>query len=316
MNTERLIVRTTCLLAAFASCLLLLPTTVPADEGSPAQPAATESAADETVAILPDLVYGHKDGLALTMDCFRPRHDANGAGVLFMVSGGWFSGWAPPQQMMFLFKPLLDKGYTVFAVRHGSSPKYAIPEIVEDVRRGVRYVRRHAGAHGIDPSRLGVYGLSAGGHLSLMLGTASDEGQADHDDEVLRESNRVAAVVAIFPPTDLRDWVRNPPENLKRFPALKLELDKAEACSPIIHVSPDDPPTLLIHGDKDELVPLAHSENIHAEFNKHQVPNELLVIKGAGHGFQGDDNARVVKALVDWFDKHLAPPPAAAPPAE
>jgi acetyl esterase/lipase len=295
---------------------LVFPAFARADEDPPILPVVPESLGDDKVEILPDLVYGHKDGLALTMDSFRPLQNANGAGILFMVSGGWYSGWAPPRQMRFLFQPLLDKGFTVFAVRHGSSPKYSIPEIVEDVRRGVRYVRHNSARHLIDPNRLGVYGLSAGGHLSLMLGTASDEGKADDADPLLRVSDRVAAVVAVFPPTDLRDWVRNTPDNLKNFPALKLELDKAEACSPIVHVSPDDPPTLLIHGDKDELVPLAHSQNILAEFEKHKVPSELLVIEGAGHGFQGADNQRVVDALVGWFEKHLPPPPAAPAAAQ
>ncbi len=73
----------------------------------------------------------------------------------------------------------------------------------------------------------------------------------------------------------------------------------------MLHVSKDDPPTLLIHGDKDELVPLEHSENILAEFKKHKVTNELLVIKGAGHGFRGEDGERAADSLVAWFEKHL-----------
>src|SRR5262245_3593662 len=77
--------------------------------------------------IVPDVVYGHKDGLALTFDVLRPDAKSNHAGVLFMVSGGWRSAWAPPEQSVDRFRPLLDKGFTVFVVRHGSSPKYVIP---------------------------------------------------------------------------------------------------------------------------------------------------------------------------------------------
>ena len=254
----------------------------------------------EGVEIIPDVVYGHKHGMALTFDVYKPEQ-ANGTGILFMVSGGWFSRWRPPQQNIGWFKPMLDKGFTVFAVRHGSSPKYVIPEIIEDVRRSVRFIRLRAKDYGVDPERLGVAGASAGGHLSLMLGTTSDKGNPDAKDEVLRITDRVAAVVAYFPPTDLRAWVNKAPD----YPALNFEEAKAADCSPLLHVSEDDPPTLLIHGDKDELVPIEHSEKIFAEFEKHKVTSELLVIKGAGHGFRGEDGKRASEALIAWFEKHL-----------
>jgi acetyl esterase/lipase len=270
------------------------------------------AAAQTEVEIRPDVVYGHKDGLAMTFDVYTPKDTANGAGVLFMVSGGWFSTWAPPEQLQPLFQPLLEKGFTVFSVRHGSSPKYNIPEVVSDVRRAVRFVRYKASEFNVDPERLGVYGGSAGGHLSLVLGTASDDGDPRSGDEVLQVSNRVAAVAAIFPPTDLREWVANPPENIKSFPALRFEVEKAPDYSPLLHVTPDDPPTLLIHGDKDDLVPISHSENIQKAFAESKVPHELIVIEGGGHGFNAEQNKRVSDAIVAWFEKHLA----SKPPAE
>jgi acetyl esterase/lipase len=239
--------------------------------------------------------------MALTFDVYKPKQEANGVGILFMVSGGWVSRWLSPEQSISWFKPMLDKGFTVFAVRHGSSPKYVIPEIIEDVRRSVRFIRLRAKDFDVDPKRLGVAGASAGGHLSLMLGTTSDNGDPNSKDEVLRVSDRVAAVVAYFPPTDIRPWINKLPS----YPALNFEEEKGAACSPLLHVSKDDPPTLLIHGDKDELVTLEHSENILAEFKKHKVTSELLVIKGAGHGFLGEDGKRASDSLVAWFEKHL-----------
>jgi len=262
---------------------------------------AAQAYAVEGVEIVPDVVYGHKHGMALTFDVYKPKKEANGTGILFIVSGGWYSQWRPPEQSIGWFKPMLDKGFTVFAVRHGSSPKYVIPEIIEDVRRSVRFIRLRANDFGVAPDRLGVAGASAGGHLSLMLGTASDKGDPNAKDEVLRITDRVAAVVAYFPPTDLRAWVNKTPD----YPALNFEEAKAADCSPILHVSEDDPPTLLIHGDKDELVPIDHSEKILAEFKKHKVTSKLLVIKGAGHGFQGEDGKRASEAMVAWFEEHL-----------
>jgi acetyl esterase/lipase len=266
---------------------------------------SSADAQEDGINITPDVVYGHKDGMALTLDVYRPEKSSNGAGVLFIVSGGWYSVWLPPEQMRPIFKPLLERGFTVFAVRHGSSPRYVIPEIVEDVRRSVRFVRRNAERFGVDPQRLGVTGGSAGGHLSLILGTTSDDGSAAANDDVLRESDRVAAVVALYPPTDIRTWVSDPPENIKRFPALRFDPGKAADYSPLLHVTPDDPPTLLIHGDKDQLVPIDHSQKLKAALDQQQVPNELLVIEGGGHGFAGEDGRRATEALVDWFKKHL-----------
>src|SRR5262245_7222663 len=158
--------------------------------------AAAQVMAQAQAEIIPDVVYGHKDGLALTFDVIKPKANANGAAVAFMVSGGWISSYSPPQQFATRFKDLLDKGFTVIAVRHGSSPKYFIPEIVADVRRAIRYIRHNAKQWGIDSNRLGVFGGSAGGHLSLVLGTASDNGDPNAKEDFMKESDRVASVVA------------------------------------------------------------------------------------------------------------------------
>jgi len=262
----------------------------------------------EEVKITPDVVYGHKLGMALTFDVFQPTKRPNGAGVLFMVSGGWYSRWSPPEGALNRFKPLTDKGFTVFAVRHGSSPKFSIPEAVKDVRRSVRFIRHFAGRFEVDPQRLGVYGASAGGHLSLMLGTASDDGDTKSDDPVARASDRVSAVVAMVPPTDLRIAVWDAPESLpayKGFPALDLPLEQAAEYSPLQHVTADDPPTLLLSGAKDELVPIKHSHLIRDAFQEQNVVHELVVFKASGHGFQGEDRRQAMSRLVDWFEIHL-----------
>lgn len=262
----------------------------------------------QDVEVASDVVYGHKLGLAMTFDVFTPTEDANGAAVLFMVSGGWYSKWSPPEQMQPRFKPLTDQGFTVFAVRHGSSPKFSIAEAVADVRRSVRFVRANAERFQVDPDRIGVFGMSAGGHLSLMLGTASDEGIADSKDPIDQVSDRVNAVVAYVAPTDLRIMATDAPERLAsydRFPALGITAKMATADSPIVHVTPDDAPTLLLAGAKDELVPISHSRNILAAFEKANVTSELIEFENAGHGFDGQDAHQATAAMVDWFVTHL-----------
>jgi dipeptidyl aminopeptidase/acylaminoacyl peptidase len=158
---------------------------------------------------------------------------------------------------------------------------------------------------------LGVWGGSAGGHLSLLLSGASDEGDPSSEDAVLRVSDRVAAVVAYYPPVDLRPIARgaSPDITNTRFPALNFDGSEAAAHSPIIFVSNDDPPTLLIHGDADTLVDVSNSHEMYAALQAQGVVSNVIIIPGAGHGFRGDDAVLATAAMVDWFVEHLGSRP-------
>jgi acetyl esterase/lipase len=273
-----------------------------------------------------DVIYGRKYGVALTMDVFTPEKP-NGAAVVFVVSGGWYSAheaintaWAAS---------LLKHGYTVFAVVHGSQPKFTIPEILLDMNRSIRFIRHHAADYGIDPDRIGITGGSAGGHLSLMQGTAGDKGDPKAIDPVDRESSRVQAVACLFPPTDFLDYGK-PGENalgrgiLKDFqaPFDFTELDTktrhfvlitdetkreeiGKQISPINHVSADDPPTLIIHGDADKLVPMQQSEIIVEKLKAAGVKAKLIVKSGAAHGWA--DVQPDLEKMAEWFDENLPP---------
>jgi acetyl esterase/lipase len=261
-------------------------------------------------AVRADVVYGHKDGLALTLDVHKPSGNANRGAVLFMVSGGWYSVWAPPEATRPLISPFLDHGFAVFAVRHGSSPRYTIPEAVADVREAVRFVRGHAADFDIDAERLGVFGMSAGGHLALMLGTTGDDGHTAKKGTAESEiPSRVSAVVAFVPPTDLRVAVWESPESLpayRGFPALNLAMDKAEENSPLVHVTPDDAPALVVMGEKDELVPPRHGTWIEEAFQAKKVPSKLLIVRDAGHDLGGAAHrSQMYDEAVQWFNKHL-----------
>jgi dipeptidyl aminopeptidase/acylaminoacyl peptidase len=216
-----------------------------------------------------------------------------------MVSGGWVSTWTEPKQIVPMFKHLLDAGYTVMAVRHGSSPRYVVPECVSDVQLALNYIAGHASEWNVDPKRLGVFGFSAGGHLSLMLGTVGGAKKAGTD------GARVAAVVAVFPPTDLAPYVELSSPRREQFPALKFDPSRANSVSPLKHVDEVDAPTLLVHGDQDELVPLWHSEKIKEAFDAAKVDSKLVVIKGAAHGFDADGNRLLMKEMLAWFDGKL-----------
>ena len=275
-----------------------------------------------------DVVYGRKHGVALTMDVFTPEKDANGAAAVFVVSGGWVSAhefidFAGPG---FLHE-LLVRGYTVFAVVHGSQPKYTIPEILQDVHRAVRFVRHNAKEYKIDPDRIGIYGGSAGGHLSLMQATAGDNGDAAAKDPVERASSRVQAVACFYPPTDFLNYGKAGEVALGRgvlsgfkapFDFQELDpksrtfvpvtdeakvLEIGRKISPVNHVSGDDPPTLIIHGDADKLVPIQQAEVIVKKLTEAGVEAELVRKAGAGHGWA--DQAKDMVLIAEWFDVHL-----------
>jgi acetyl esterase/lipase len=288
---------------------------------------ATEVRADDKPSIVrtEDVVYGRKSGVALTLDVFKPEKGGNGLGVIWIVSGGWISSH---QAIVRPFvEPFVSRGYTVFAVVHGSQPRFTIPEILPDIHRAVRFVRFHAGDYQIDPDRIGIYGASAGGHLSLMQGTAGDPGKPDSKDPIERTSSRVQAVACFFPPTDFLNYGK-PGENAlgrgvlspykpafdfherdpetgtsERVTDEEKILEIGRKISPLNHVSNDDPPTLIVHGDADKLVPIQQAEAIVARLKESKVEAKLVPRPGAGHGWA--DVLKDQELFADWFDLHL-----------
>ncbi len=304
--------------AAWIAIAILIAGTSPA-------PAADAPSSDRTE----DIVYGRKFGTALTLDLFAPPHP-NGAAVVFVVSGGWFSAHDAVNRA--LFQPVLGRGYTVFAVVHGSQPKFTIPEIAEDLHRAVRFIRHNASRHSVDPRRIGILGASAGGHLSLLIGMSGRTGAPDARDPVDRESSRVQAVACFFPPTDFMNYGK---EGRDVFEALKVELANFRApfdfhetdpktgqlipiedlekrrriaadISPITHVTADDPPTLIFHGDADSLVPIQQARVMEKRLREAGVPVKLVTKAGAGHGWP--DIPKDLDTVADWFDAHLGKP--------
>ena len=285
---------------------------------------APAAVAQDTFTRTEDVIYGRKFGTALTMDVFTPTDKANGKGIIFCVSGGWYS--AKPANIG-LGKEFVERGYVVFAVVHGSQPMYAIPEVLEDMHRAVRFIKANAKKYNVDPDKLGISGGSAGGHLSLMLGVAPAAVDPKTTDRINKLSSQVAAVACFYPPTDFLNYGKEG-ENalgngtLKDFkaPFDFHELDTktrsfvpvtdeakrkeiGKKISPVYHVTKDSAPALIVHGDADKLVPIQQAELMAARYKEAGVPFELVVKKGEAHGWKGMDQD--VKALADWFDKYL-----------
>lgn len=277
--------------------------------------AGCASAADATkFTRIEDVIYGRKFGTALTLDVFQPQ-TANGAGVLYLMSGGWVSNHATPNARN--FEALLARGYTVFTVWHGSQPKYVVPEIMEDIHRAARYVRTQAQRFGIDPQRIGVTGTSSGGHLSLLLGVMGGPGKPDAKDPIDRASSAVQAVAVFCPPTDFANWTKAaddrmivnpvPPRYAGAWLPRAATQEGREALwrewSPIRFVKAGVPPVFIMHGDVDRTVPLYQAQAFEAACRAAGVPCTVVVRAGKDHTWPEMVTDR--EQFADWFDRHL-----------
>jgi acetyl esterase/lipase len=261
-----------------------------------------------------DVIYGRKDGMALTMDVFQPKQATNGIGLVFVVSGGWSSskGGINPGA----YSNYLARGYTVFAVVHGSQPKFQIPEIIHDLNRAVRFIRHNATRFGIDPNHIGISGMSSGGHLSLIIGTQGGKGDAKARDPVDRESSAVQCVACFFPPTDFLNYGATNANVLLSgilasyagaFGEIPTDADGlqkyGESISPIYSITTNLPPTLIIQGDADVLVPEQQAMSFRDRAVALGDTVKVIVKSGEGHGwknFQPD-----MQSCADWFDRYL-----------
>jgi acetyl esterase/lipase len=260
-----------------------------------------------------DVIYGHKSGMALTLDVFQPEH-TNGLGIVFILSSGWmsFKDMFPPE----FYDPLLKRGYTVFAVAHGSQPKFHIPDMMLDMHRAVRFIRCNAARFGIDPNRLGVSGMSAGGHLALVLATQGGPGDAEAKDLVERQSSAVQAVACFFAPTDFINYgatrtnAVSPSIPYLLKPAFgvipsdpEAALSYGKSISPIYSLTSNLPPTLIIQGDADDVVPLQQAIIFRDKAVTMGDTVQVKIKEGQGHGWphmQAD-----METCADWFDQYL-----------
>ena len=284
-------------------------------ESTVADPVQPSAARPVTYKATMDVVYGHRAGMALVYHVLEPVVP-NGAAVIFLNSGSWISPYVPfknDQASLGMFGAMLAAGYTVYSVNHGSAPYFNVPQAVSDVRGAVRHIKQQSATYQVDPKRLGVFGGSAGGQLSLMV-ALNAEAPFDSSPEPAQRSlwpeynslatddASVAVVVAWFPPVDLR-MMNNRAEN---YPALNFSDELAIAVSPILYVNAGDPPTLLIHGTDDTVVLPLSSEMLASELKQAGVVYKHLVIEGGTHSFPDPAHAaEAAQATVGWFMQYL-----------
>ncbi len=248
------------------------------------------------------------------LDVFYPEKSDKPLPLIVWIHGGaWLGGSKDRSPAM----PFLKDGFAVASVTYRFSRDAVFPAQIQDCKAAIRWLRAHAAEMNIDPKHIGVWGASAGGHLVALLGVAGEEKGWDVG-ENLDQSSRVQAVVNWFGPSDLSTIVSQSgpestiPHAAPDSPEAKLiggslaeNPDKARAASPVNYVSKDDAPMLLMHGDKDTLVPHAQSVELYDLLKKAGVEAELKTMEGAGHGDRAFRTPAVGALVEGYFVKYL-----------
>ena len=254
-----------------------------------------------------NVVYAEEHGVGLLLDVFVPTGQKNGRGIIDVASGAWHSdrGKIRDHEKAKVFPLLCGKGFTVFAVRPGSVTKFSAPEMLGNLKAGIRWVKEHASEYEIDANQLGLMGASAGGHLASLAAVTADD------------STRVKAVGVFFPPTDFLDYggkrLDQSPEGSigKLTRALAFPPGLAEgrtpeeitaalaAISPARLVEAGASPYLTIHGDADPVVPLQQSQRMVEALHEKGIAAELIVKPGGGHPWPTLNEE--VAVMADWF---------------
>ncbi len=252
------------------------------------------------------------EGVDLTMDVYQPKVlDGPSPVVMYVHGGGWTGGDKSDGSGTMFFPELQRRGYLVVSINYRLAPTYKFPAQIEDVKCVVRYLRANAAVYNLDPDRIGAMGSSAGGHLVSLLGTVTTEAEWD-DGPYAGQFSRVQAVVDMFGPVDLVSmaYIRDRRLEERVFGVTDPADPLFKLYSPISHITPDDPPFLILHGDQDETVPLEQSLSFYNSLIESGVQAELVVVKNAAHGFRplGDLDPtleQLVQIVGDFLDRYL-----------
>ena len=276
--------------------LLAAATKLPAQTSDP-KATVRQQAEKSQVSVLFDQPYAGTDHPKQQVDLFLPTQRQGQAPlpVIALIHGG---GWRNGDRLGYSGQaiPIAATGhYAAVTVGYRLTGEAAWPAQVHDVKAAIRWIRAHAEQHGLDPDRIAVWGSSAGGHLSSLLGTSGDVAELEGDlGPHTRFSSRVQAVVNLCGPQDFTVALMRDP---KGQPVIEDDAvmgllggtavqkpAEARAASPLTHVSPDDPPFITFHGTADQRVAYAHAELIHAALQKAGVSSLLVPIQDGDHG--------------------------------
>ncbi|MBS0210286.1 MAG: alpha/beta hydrolase [Planctomycetes bacterium] len=266
-----------------------------------------------------DVLYVPDGDPAQTLDIYYPESPAEKPlPLLVWIHGG---GWSGGSKTQLPYLEQLRRGYVAASIEYRFSQKATFPAQIQDCQAAIRWLRANAKKYNIDPARIGVGGASAGGHLAALVGTSGGKRAFPMIGGNEDQSDRVQAVCDIFGPADfwkvvahaeadtavkyVFKWNNGDPYSRLIDAKLGEDKEKCDAVSPVHYVSKDNPPFLILHGDRDSLVPYAQSVELSELLAKAGVEVTLQKLPGAGHGGPAFLLPAVGKLVNSFFDKHL-----------
>ncbi len=271
----------------------------------------------EGVTVYRDLIYGQVGERKLPLDLYLPPDTSAPVPVVIWVhGGGWRNGAKGNGGRA---RNMTTRGFAVVDVEYRLSGEALFPAQIEDCKTAVRWVKANAKKYNLDSDHIGAWGSSAGGHLVALMGLTHDE-KAFETPEHGQYSSRVQAVCNWYGPTDFlrmndfegridHDSADSPESRLIGGPIQENE-EKVAAANPITYVSKNDPPMLIVHGEKDRAVPYNQSELLYAAMKKAGLDVALYKVVNADHGFRNatrDSAASLFEMAAQFLEKHLKP---------
>jgi acetyl esterase/lipase len=263
-----------------------------------------------------DLSYVQDGHERQRLDLYLPKDAEVSLPVIVWIHGGaWLGGSKDFAGEALGF---VDKGYAVASIGYRLSHHATFPAQIEDCKAAIRWLRDNADKYGLDREHFGVWGASAGGHLAALLGTAGDIEEFEGKGGNLDQSSRVQAVVDFFGPTDFSQMSAHSEKgsfinhDSPDAPEAKLiggsvpdNPEKTQRANPIYYLTKDDPPFLIVHGDRDPLVPCHQSELLNEALKKQGIEVSFHKLVGAGHGGPQFSSDEIERAVEEFFEKQL-----------
>jgi acetyl esterase/lipase len=253
--------------------------------------------------------YGRGGEYELFLDLYSPRGPVENAPALVFIHGG---GWARHGRDYFAYwaSHYAARGYVCASIDYRISDEAPFPAAVEDAKCAVRWVRANAVKLGVDADRIAVIGQSAGGHLALMAAYSSDVEELEGNGGHAGVGSSVRAVVSFYGPTDLTAPRVSREKAVRRFmgrASQKEAPDRYAAASPLQYMTQDDPPTLILHGTSDDVVPIEQSDRLAATLDAMGIPYVYDRQEGWNHAMDifGPVNARCLYLMDRFLDEYL-----------